>query len=216
MPNHSTSILGDLGAVSRAGEKARRKFSSTGGKANGYRLHRTISKRPSECWLLIETKMLCIIVPNRRTASPELLSWVRTRRLLSRHICPVRSPSFPNQKRRNYRWVEKRLDATSRSRRFLWARNLLAKAPCWNFPKRRGNRASQRERRGGGEREEKTPYFLPSPSPLSFFRPRTYREGYYFYSPQSSTVIKSKMAATTTFGEHEQGFAHPKYACTAG
>ena len=26
---------------------------------------------------------------------------------------------------------------------------------------------------------------------------RTYRKGYYFYSPQSSTVIKSKMAATT-------------------
>ena len=40
-------------------------------------------------------------------------------------------------------------------------------------------------------------FFLPSPSPLSFFRPRTYRKGYYFYSPQSSTVIKSKMAATT-------------------
>ena len=52
-------------------------------------------------------------------------------------------------------------------------------------------------------------FFLPSPSPLSFFRPRTYRKGYYFYSPQSSTVIKSKMAATTTL-------AHPKYACTAG
>ena len=28
-------------------------------------------------------------------------------------------------------------------------------------------------------------------------RPRTYRKGYYFYSPQSSTVIKSKMTATT-------------------
>ena len=40
-------------------------------------------------------------------------------------------------------------------------------------------------------------FFLPSSSPLSFFRPRTYRKGYYFYSPQSSTVIKSKMAATT-------------------
>ena len=33
------------------------------------------------------------------------------------------------------------------------------------------------------------------PSPLSFFRSRTYRKGYYFYSPQSSTNIKSKMAA---------------------
>ena len=42
-------------------------------------------------------------------------------------------------------------------RRFLWARNLLAKARCWNFPKRGGDRASQRERGGGGEREEKTP-----------------------------------------------------------
>ena len=52
--------------------------------------------------------MLCIIVPNRRTASPEFFSWVRTRRLLSRHSCPVRSPSFPNQKQRNCRWVEKR------------------------------------------------------------------------------------------------------------
>ena len=39
-------------------------------------------------------------------------------------------------------------------------------------------------------------FFLPSPSPLSFFRPRTYRKGYYF-SPQSFTVIKSKMGVTT-------------------
>ena len=39
-------------------------------------------------------KMLCIIVPNRRTVSPEFFSWPRTRRLLSRHTCPVRSPSF--------------------------------------------------------------------------------------------------------------------------
>ena len=27
-------------------------------------------------------------------------------------------------------------------RRFLWARNLLARAPCWNFPKRGGDGAS--------------------------------------------------------------------------
>ena len=45
--------------------------------------------------------------------------------------------------------------------------------------------------RGRGERREN-----PLPLPLSFFRPRTYPKGYYFYSPQSSTVIKSKMAAT--------------------
>ena len=42
-------------------------------------------------------------------------------------------------------------------RSFLWARNLLSKAPCWNFPKSGGDGASQREREGGGEREEKTP-----------------------------------------------------------
>ena len=53
--------------------------------------------------------------------------------------------------------------------------------------------------KGSGEEagREKRKFFLPSPSPLSFFRSRTYRKGYYFYSPQSSTVLKSKMAATT-------------------
>ena len=50
--------------------------------------------------------------------------------------------------------------------------------------------------RGRGERREKF-FFLPFPSLLSFFRSRTYRKDYYFYSPQSSTVIKSKMVATT-------------------
>ena len=48
--------------------------------------------------------------------------------------------------------------------------------------------------RGQGERSV---FFSPLPSPLSFFRPSSYRKGYYFYSPQSSTVINSKMAATT-------------------
>ena len=42
--------------------------------------HRTISKRSSECWLLVgPKKMLCMIVPNRRTASPEFFSCVHTR-----------------------------------------------------------------------------------------------------------------------------------------
>ena len=72
--------------------------------------HRTISKRSSECWLLIGLKkMLCIIVPNRRTVSPEFRHFVSSfdRRLFSRHSCPVRLPSFSNQKRRNYQRVEK-------------------------------------------------------------------------------------------------------------
>ena len=72
---------------------------------------------------------------------------------------------------------------------------------------------------GEGARKGKTNFFsplpLPLPLPLSFFRPRTYCKSYYFYSPQSSTVIKSKMRLQQ-YHEHEQGFAHPKYACTAG
>ena len=80
-----------------------------GGRAPGYRLSpdhfQTVKRMLVPDWA---QKMLCIIVPNRRTVSPEFFSWVRTRRLLSRHSCPVRSPSFPNQKRRNYQWVEKR------------------------------------------------------------------------------------------------------------
>ena len=57
----------------------------------------------------------------------------------------------------------------------------------------------EERRRWGGSRGAGRVFFspLPLPLPLSFFRPRTYRKGYYFYSPQSSTVIKSKMADTT-------------------
>ena len=55
------------------------------------------------------------------------------------------------------------------------------------------------ERRKWGEsnragREIRKP---PPPLPLAFFCPRTYPKGYYLYSPQSSSVIKSKMAVTT-------------------
>ena len=63
------------------------------------------------------------------------------------------------------------------------------------LPKKGGNGASQGEEGESGKKEEKI--FLPSPSPLSFFRPHTYPKGYYFYSPQSSSVIKSKMAASS-------------------
>ena len=58
-------------------------------------------------------KMLCIIEPNRRRVSPEFFSWVRTQRLLSVSFTKlVRAREsfifyFPNQKQRNYRWVEK-------------------------------------------------------------------------------------------------------------
>ena len=78
-----------------SGEKAGRKFSGTGKRATGYRLSpnyvQKFKRMPAPDWA---QKMLCIIVPNRRTVSPEFFSWVRTRRLLSRHTCPVRSPSL--------------------------------------------------------------------------------------------------------------------------
>ena len=68
-------ILGDPGAVSQAGEKARRKFSSTGGKAPGLRLSpdhfQTIKRMLAPDWA---QKMLCIIVPNQRTVSLEFFS----------------------------------------------------------------------------------------------------------------------------------------------
>ena len=76
-------------------EKAERKFSSTGKRAPGYRVSpnyfQKFKRMPAPDWA---HKMLCIIVPNRRTVSPEFLSWVRTRRPLSRHTCSVRSPSL--------------------------------------------------------------------------------------------------------------------------
>ena len=60
------------GAVSGSVEKARRKFSSTGGKAPGCRLSpdhfQTVKRMLAPDWA---QKMLCIIMPNRRTASPE-------------------------------------------------------------------------------------------------------------------------------------------------
>ena len=92
-------ILGDPGAVSRVGRgEAGRKFSSTGERAPGYRLSpnylQKFKQMPAPDWA---QKMLCIIVPNRWTVSPEFFSWVRTRRLLSCHTCPVRSPSLCEQ-----------------------------------------------------------------------------------------------------------------------
>ena len=67
--------------------------------------------------------MFSIFVPKPRTSYLEFFSSVRTRRLLSRHTCPVRSfvrsPRlcvqgklsylliFPNHKGRNFRWLGK-------------------------------------------------------------------------------------------------------------
>ena len=58
-----------------SGERARRKFSSTGKKTPGYRLSpnyfQNFKRMSAPDWA---QKMLCIIVPNRRIVSPEFFS----------------------------------------------------------------------------------------------------------------------------------------------
>ena len=98
----------------RLGERARRKFSSMGERAPGYRLSpnyfQKFKRMPAPDWA---QKMLCIIVPNRRTVSPEFFLGVCTWRLLPGSFTKlVRAREtfifyFPNWKRRDYRWVEK-------------------------------------------------------------------------------------------------------------
>ena len=72
--------------------------------------HRNISKRSRVCWLLIGHKKLNALYYCSQSANS--FSWVlfvsSCTTALSRHSCPVRSPSFPNQKWRNYRWVKNR------------------------------------------------------------------------------------------------------------
>ena len=64
--------------------------------------------------------MLCIIVPNRRTVSPEFFSWVRKRRLLSHHTCPVRLPSLCVQgKLLFYAFLTRNKGATDESKKRL-------------------------------------------------------------------------------------------------
>ena len=73
--NCIATILGDLGAVSRVGRKGRTKVFKTGEKTPGYRLSSNYFQKlkwmPAPAWA---QKMLCIIVPNRRTVSPEFFS----------------------------------------------------------------------------------------------------------------------------------------------
>ena len=101
------------------GEKLRRKFSSVAGRTPGYRLSpdhfQKVKRMLAPDWT---QKMLCIIVPNRWTVSPEFFLWVRTRQLLSRHSCLVRSPSFPN-----YWWVEERFGCYQREQFNLYWEN---------------------------------------------------------------------------------------------
>ena len=83
------------GQLVGSGEKAWRTFSSTDKRVPRYRLSpnyfQKIKRMPATDWA---QKMLCIILPNRRTVSLEFFSWVRTGWLLSLHTCPVRSLSL--------------------------------------------------------------------------------------------------------------------------
>ena len=67
-----------------SGEKAGRKFSSTGERAPGYRLSSNYFQKFKQ----MPARIITSIVPNRRIASPGLFSWVRTRRLLCGHTLP--------------------------------------------------------------------------------------------------------------------------------
>ena len=100
------------------GKRRDESFQAQAEKPLGTDSHRTISKWSwsSECWLLIGYKkcfvLLCPIGEQHLlSSSREFVHYG----LLSHHICQVRSPSFPNQRRRNYLSVENRLDGTSRS-----------------------------------------------------------------------------------------------------
>ena len=68
-----------------SGERARRKFLSTGERAPGYRLppsyYQKFKRILTPDWA---QKRLCMFVPYRQTVSPEFFSSVRTRRLLFR------------------------------------------------------------------------------------------------------------------------------------
>ena len=111
-------ILGDPGAVSRAGEKAGRKFSSAGERAPGYRhltelfpkiqadagswmgtnnaLYYCAQSVNSFSWVLfVSSYTTAIVLPHLPGSFTKL---VRARETFIFY--------FPNQKRRNYRWVE--------------------------------------------------------------------------------------------------------------
>ena len=61
--------------------------------------HQAISKIQADAGSWLGTKILCIIVPNWQTVSPEFFSWVCTRWLLSCHTCPVLSPNLCVQRK---------------------------------------------------------------------------------------------------------------------
>ena len=74
-PTWETASSETKGQSVGSGKKAGRKFSSKCGRAPGYRLSPNYFQKfkliPAPDWA---QKMLCIIVPNRRTVAPEFFS----------------------------------------------------------------------------------------------------------------------------------------------
>ena len=95
VPRVFVCILGDPGAVSRVGKKGTTKVFKYGQNSPWVlTLTELFPKIQADAVSWLGTKKLRIIVSNGQTVSPEFFPWVRTRRLLSRHTCPVRSSSL--------------------------------------------------------------------------------------------------------------------------
>ena len=104
------SILGDPGAVSRAGLKGTKKVFKHGRKSSWVpTLTGPFPNGQENAGSWLGTKnALYYCAQSANSFSWVLFVSLYSTAIVSRHSCPVRSPSFPNKKRRNYRWVEKR------------------------------------------------------------------------------------------------------------
>ena len=104
----------------RSGREKRRDegFQAQAEKPLGTDSHRTISKRSSECWLLIGHKkcfvLLCPIGEQLLLSS--FREFVHDRYYFATVARFVHQAFLTRQKRRNYRWVEKRFGS-------LWTKN---------------------------------------------------------------------------------------------
>ena len=118
--------------------------------------------------------------------------------LLERHVGLLRCPlSLPGALFLRFALFSLRRSLQCRRFHRERANGFNRESAMLKLPKRGGNGASQGEGGRSGEKEEKTPIFSPLPLPPLLFCFHTYRKGYYFYSPQSSSVIESKMAASS-------------------
>ena len=111
-------ILGDPGGVSRAEERRDENFQARAEEPLGTDSQRTISKRSSKCWLLIgHKKGYVLLYPiGEEFLLSSFREFVHDGYCLSRltgsftklvHARETFIFYFPNQKRRNYWWVEK-------------------------------------------------------------------------------------------------------------